>query len=251
VISLYFYRKSVQRKQIIYALKVEDVLFRKADLPKELEITYGGKQIAVLTKIMLFMWNGGNQPILAADLQTGEKLRVVWPEEFELFQPTVRYQSRTANKVEVNQSDLSFAYLNARDGAVVEFIGTRNSDQPLQAGQSYGTLVGEIVGAENQPKCEDYAFSVKRSYLPMVIFGFGFPAVMGWRLFSDWDDLIYNFMWWYVPLSIGGFLLALFFVLFGIVGLRIWISGNRVPVKVAAMSNEPLTAREKLYLYLG
>ena len=100
-ISFYFYRKSRARKQIVYTVKVEDVLFRSKEYPNELEISYAGRPINVLTKVLVYVWNEGNQAILAADLrQKTMRCGLYGRTTSKCFRPAfgIRVVRRTASK---------------------------------------------------------------------------------------------------------------------------------------------------------
>jgi hypothetical protein len=125
----------LSRKQIVYSMKVEDLLVKGPQYPAQLQITYEGQPIDVLTKAVLYLWNGRNQPITAVDLETTDRLRIEWPEDFVIFEYSIRYQSRDSNRVAIDKSNsnISFSYLNVSDGFVLDVVGTRASTQRLSA----------------------------------------------------------------------------------------------------------------------
>ncbi|MEA2942564.1 MAG: hypothetical protein QOD09_3093 [Bradyrhizobium sp.] len=252
LISWYFFRRGLGRKQLAYALKVEDLLFKGEQYPAQLKITYRDQAIDVLTKAEIYLWNAGNQPITGADLNTEDKLRIVWPDEFELLDYTVRYQTRPTNKLAVgNDSKISFEYLNVGDGAIVDVVGTRNSKDRVRIPDEYAEIKGEVVGAEEQPKRQDFDFSVKRNYAALILFGLGLSIMGFWTFFSDRARYLADFKWWYYP--VGG-VLALFLIMMlslGIFGVVAWWSGYRVPVNMIVLGQRTMTWGERFRLYFS
>jgi len=251
LISWYFFKRGLSRKQIVYAMKVEDLLFKGEQYPAQLKITYGDVPIDVLSKAEIYLWNGGNQPIVAADLKTGDKLRIVWPTEFQILEYSIRYQTRAANRIEIDSVDtaISFAYLNVGDGAVIDVVGARLSNQRIKPEVAYGEIKGEIIGAEKPPKREGFNFSVNRYYVPMMLFGFGMVSFVLYMAYTDSAEYLKDFRWWHLLPGAGLVLFLLVSMMFGVGGLVLWITVNRVPANLIVLEDRKLTLRERIRLY--
>lgn len=244
----YFLRLGYGRKQIVYSVKVADTIFKSTAHPDKLKITYDGEPISVLTKVEIYIWNGGNQSIAAADLQTDDRLRVEWPGDFRILEQTVRYQTRPTNKVELQGfSELHFAYLNTGDGAIIDVLGSRSSKGALNP-----TVAGEIIGAPEPPQGEDFEFSVRRGYIPVTLIGFFFAASILFAIYNDRDKFsVTEHGYWYFPF--GGALSIMALAAFGVgcLGVYGWITAARVPVNMMVEGQQKLGLRERIKLYLG
>ena len=249
LISWYFFRRSITRKQLVYSIKIEDVLVKGKQYPAGLKISYNDQPIDVLAKGEIYFWNGGNQPITKADLETVDRLRIEWPAEFKVLDYAVRYESRAANGFALVDGWLTFAYLNVNDGVIIDVVGTRDSSERKLYAGTYGAIRGEIIGAERQPRSEDFIFSVKRNYAPLILIGFLVPPFLAYGIYNDRRQFYEDFGWlyWVVASALG--FVALLAFLFGVVGVYGWLQGNRVPVNVVVGGHRRLTWRERLRLY--
>jgi hypothetical protein len=250
LISWYFYRRSISRKQLVYSIKLEDVLVKGKQYPTGLKISYNEQPIDVLAKGEIYFWNGGNQPITKADLDTADRLRIEWPDEFKVLDYAVRYESRAANGFALVDQLLTFAFLNVNDGVIIDVVGTRDSSQRKLYPRMYGKIRGEVIGAEHQPRSEDFIFSVKRNYVPLILIGLLVPPFLAYGIYNDRQQLYEDFGWLYWPAAVGLGFVALLAFLIGLVGVYGWLRGNRVPINlIAGGLDRRLTWGEWLKLY--
>jgi hypothetical protein len=250
LISRYFFKRGLSRKQIVYSMHFEDTLFKGDQYPAKLEIVYDGVPINVLSKSEIYIWNGGNQPITEDDLKTDDRLRIAWPMEFEVLDCSLRYQSRAANKVAIGAgSQISFAYLNVGDGAIIDVVGTRKSKERLKGTRDYGEVCGEIIGAAQQPKREDFLFAVKRNHVPLTLLGFGIAALFVYFIYTDRASYTGEFYWYYVPFGLASAIVILIMFITGTLGIAIWLKGDRVPMNMIVGGHRSMTWQERLKLY--
>jgi hypothetical protein len=256
-VGWYFWKRGIGHKQIIYAMKVEDMIFRRVNLPSELQITYGGQPIDVLTKVTLFFWNAGNQSIELKDLNTGDPLQVVWPNSFRVFSSNVLFQTRDTNLLEVEdkqddpswKSFIQFAYLNVNDGAVIEFVGTRDEKAPLKSHTRFGVVKGEIIGAGVPPIYQDYDYSVRRLHTPLLVVTLGISTWYFVTMLLYWHYYFFEGPWLEL---IGAVILGLAVFVCILIAFSTaieWCRGYRVPIMLGLMKRGKPTWRERLRIY--
>lgn len=245
VISWYFFKRGLGRKQIVYLMNVQDILTKGAQYPALLKITYGERTIDVLTKAEIYLWNGGNQPIVAADLNTNESLRIVWPDEFEVLEYSISYQTRATNKVAIDaDSNISFEYLNVNDGAIIEVVGTRPGRTQLR-GERYGEIKGEIIGAELNPLRQ--TFELKRSYIWRALLGLALTV----GVVYTYTKLVGSQRDWFATIIVGyaGVMSTIMVAVIAFSGVFDWFAGYRMPINLVHRSHRRMGVIETLKLY--
>lgn len=193
MVAYIFYKKGLRRKQLTYSLRVRGLVYRSGDYPAGmkdgLKITFDGRDIERLTRVTVFVWNSGNQPITKSDLDTKVPLTIKLPDTgFDPLQTSVALQSRTASNVVMEGLRLKFDYLNSGDGLAVDIFGDK-TDKDLKLGgpKSPVKLEGEIIGTTRPPTYETYEFSASRAPgIAMISFGLIFCLIgAAAALFSD------------------------------------------------------------------
>ena len=146
VIAAVTYFLTRQRIVFCYRQTGERLLgLSEAGLPKDFTVQYQGANIPRLTRTLVAFWNDGERSIAGDDVVSTDPLRVCFPDGSQVLAATVLKQTREVCQVKASQTPgkpaevaLSFAFLDADDGAVVEVLHTAET--------SLGTILGTIKG---------------------------------------------------------------------------------------------------------
>jgi hypothetical protein len=190
VVAYIFYKKGLQRKQLSYSVRIRSLVYRSPSYPvglkDGLKISFDGKDVHRLTRVTLYVWNSGNQPIIQADLNTKIPLVFETPEKgFDVLQTSITDQTRAANNARVEDRRMVFDYLNPRDGFVVDIFGDENDENARLTKGDIG-IKGDIVGITREPQESDYEFSASRA--PGYVF-LAVGAFLAIAVISNFVDL--------------------------------------------------------------
>jgi hypothetical protein len=152
IIGFIFYRLTVQKKRLNYSVERKLLVHRGRDWPAELKLFYGQTETTSLVHFRIFVWNGGNLPIIANDLATTSPPEFGLSEEVKNLHLVVSRQSRTANAVDMVGLQPKFEFLNVGDGFVVDLF----AQAPEFSGKVW--LKGDVVGAD-APKEREIRFA--------------------------------------------------------------------------------------------
>lgn len=121
-------------------------------LPKDITVQYQGQPIPRLTRTLVVVWNDGERTILGKDVVESDPLRLRVEDAGSVLAATILKSSRHVCQLQVNlpidnshQVDLSFEFLDADDGAVIEVLHTSEK----RATQLQGTIRGLPKGLTN------------------------------------------------------------------------------------------------------
>lgn len=148
----FFLYQGFRRKQIVYATAMQSLMPMRHGGPEELEVLYKGKPVRNFFRVTIWLWNAGNEPITKADLKTKAPLRLDMLDNLQVLQSLVAYQSREANNAMLKNGVVLFDFLNQSDGIVIEIYADRVKRIEPAKDRRAVELVGEIVGASEQPK---------------------------------------------------------------------------------------------------
>lgn len=156
VIALIVYFKSRQRTNFSYSYRGDRLLGTATDgLPAEITVQFRGENIPRLTRSLVVFWNSGDKTLLDADIVNSDPLCLAIGEDGEILSISLLKSSRDVNEISITRSPINkheaylhFAFLDSRDGAVVEILHTSETRTPSLT----GTLRGLPKGMKNLGK---------------------------------------------------------------------------------------------------
>jgi hypothetical protein len=187
MLGYFFLSKGRKRKQIAYTTLEQDVIPRSRDAVPGLEISYKRRPVKLLSRVTLWLWNAGNEPITGADLKTKLPLRLELGEKVTVLEIGVTTQTRETNNLTVGEDLLvTFDYLNPNDGAMIDIFVDKGeyherADRPLVIMQ------GEIIGAAQRPSFSVFDSSMSHATryltagLALMAFFWACSEVGGWH----------------------------------------------------------------------
>jgi hypothetical protein len=171
VLALILYSKSRQRTDMSYSYRGDRLLGLATEgLPAEITMQYRGENIPRLTKSLIVFWNSGDKTLVEEDIVSGDPLRLSIQEDGEILAISLRKSSRDVNEISITRSSennyeayVTFSFLDAGDGGVLEILHTSEERNPTFS----GTLRGMPKGLKNVGR-----ITTKRSNetkLPLVV----------------------------------------------------------------------------------
>jgi hypothetical protein len=189
-----FYKKSLQRKTLSYIARKRLLIYRSSShltgLKDGLKITFDGRDVARLTRLTLYVWNSGNQPIIKDDLQTTVPLSIEVSNRFSVLQTSISTQTREANNVHMQNEFVRLDYLNPGDGFVIDLFANE-VDLSDELDDSFTRskpilLKGEIIGATDNIKNVPYVKDSNRiPYQIYILFVFLVLVIIACASFVD------------------------------------------------------------------
>lgn len=123
----------------------------EAELPSEVTVHYRGKDVPRLTRSIVVFWNDGERTINYADVVHSDPLRLDAGDGAEILSTSLVKSSRDviqlgchANPNCPHEALLSFEFLDAKDGGVIEILHTGK--------RRHLKLLGTVRGMPNGPK---------------------------------------------------------------------------------------------------
>jgi hypothetical protein len=159
------YRRGLNKKRLSFCVRQENLLVVDQSFPNKLKILYDKQEIQNLRLCEIYIWNAGRPPITRADLQTNVPLKLKFPPHYKVLQTSIVYQTRGANDAKIKDGTISFAYLNEKDGLVIEVLAERNEEirRKLKSEERTIMVEGEIIGMNRAPTPLAYQASVSRA----------------------------------------------------------------------------------------
>ncbi|MBD9531258.1 hypothetical protein [Comamonas terrigena] len=162
-----------QRTVFCYAQSGERLLgLAEAGLPKDVTVQHQGANIPRLTRTLIAFWNNGEKSIVGDDIVATDRLRVRFPDGSQVLAATVVKQTRDVCQVEASQTlgkpaevALSFAFLDADDGAIVEILHTSEKSH----GKIFGTIKGLPKGLREVATVGDRSSSSAKTMLTALM----------------------------------------------------------------------------------
>lgn len=178
------YLKGRQRTNMSFAYRGGRLLGLSTDgLPAEITMQFRGESIPRLTKSVLVFWNSGEKTIVEDDIVKTDPLRIAIGDDGEILSISILHPSREVNEVSIarcprnlNEAFVTFSFLDACDGAVIEVLHTSNKSSP----QFLGTLRGIPKGMRNLGNIARSPIKKRlRPYLPPVRWVLWIPTIIG------------------------------------------------------------------------
>jgi hypothetical protein len=154
VFAFFTYLWTRRRTKLAYVYLGEHLLGSASDsLPPAIVVQYDGISIPRLTKTHVIIWNNGENTISGTDIVPKDPLRLQVGEDGKILSVSVIKTSRDVIDVKLlpinndypYQALLTFDYLDAKDGVVVEILHTSTERKP----RVRGTLRGLPQGFSN------------------------------------------------------------------------------------------------------
>ena len=175
-IGIYVALRSRERKEPRVYIANDRKIALSLDAPSELELLYHGKRIPTLTSTYVWFWNEGRRPIRRDDIAPRQPIRIqlgqgeLAPEILEVVVRQTTRESIAFKAVAVARDtvELSFDFLDYRDGALVEILHNLGS-------LTKADVSGVILGC---PKGISVTRSEARGEL---VSSFVFPLQRDWK----------------------------------------------------------------------
>lgn len=191
-LSIFLYIWGRKRTKMAYVYLGEHLLGSTSDaLPQQIVVQYDGLSIPRLTKTLLIIWNNGENTVTGADIVVKDPLRIAVGSDGQILSTVLLKTSRAVNdfKIELigheapNEALITFDFLDANDGVVVEVLHTSSNRKPSVKGtmrglpQGFGNL-GQFTRPKPRPKKERGPLSILGSVLlsPPVLALAGFAT---------------------------------------------------------------------------
>jgi len=156
------YVRSRRRTKMAYVHLGEHLLGSASDtLPPLIDVLYDGVAIPRLTKSLVIIWNNGENTIAGADIVVKDPLRLQVGTDGEILSVSLLKTSRAVNDIRIayaestaaNEAMLTFDFLDANDGVVVELLHTSTDRKPRISGTLRGLPQGfSNLGQFTRPK---------------------------------------------------------------------------------------------------
>ncbi|MGA3678874.1 hypothetical protein [Pseudomonas graminis] len=152
VFAFFTYVWTRRRTRLAYVFFGEHLLGSATDaLPAAIDVQYDGVSIPRLSKSQIIIWNDGENIIPGTDIVTKDPLRLQVGDDGKILSVSVIKTSRDVIDVKLVDQDhpskvlLTFDYLDANDGFVIEILHTSTDRKPSVK----GTLRGLPQGISN------------------------------------------------------------------------------------------------------
>ena len=129
-LSIYLYLKSRRYKQIVFTHLFSTLQTRNHP---DISISFSGKEINNLSKLLVLCWNAGTEEIRGTDVPSANPPAIVFPENVTLLS----YKLLDASSEGLNFSlvkpndrllNFTFEYLNPNDGGLIEVLYEQSGD---------------------------------------------------------------------------------------------------------------------------
>ena len=169
LISIVIYLWSRERSVLSYTQYGERLLgLTTSGLPKDVTVQFRGSDIPQLTRTIVWFWNDGEKPFLRENLVAHDRLRLQMRDHGHILAATVLKQARNVCMFDVSlcsqtQKEIfvSFAFLDKKDGAVIEILHT--SEQKFL--DLRGTVIGLPHGLRAFGSSKESPGTLQRSFL--------------------------------------------------------------------------------------
>jgi len=202
-------------------------------LPNDVEMSFRGQRIPMLSRTRIVIWNNGTATIEGSHIVTSDPLRLVFSPDAQVFQASVIGSTRSVNAFRVdpvhpNVVDWAFDYLDAGDGAVIELLHTDQEKYPKLEGSVRGIPKGAKDGGPLPLLGRERRWGVVAGFSltglgALILAGAAlWPEVLRTSPFPEWFDRAVE--------RIMAFILGLALSTIGIGAL--WLTTHRLPEKL-------------------
>ena len=213
LISWYFFKRADRTKRVWYKSRSHLLIGWDAQkMPPDVELRFRGRQIPLLTRILIMVWNSGSDVIRTEDKIEADQL-TIHLESDKILDASVRKVRRDANRIRlVNCADgvrIDFDFLDKWDGALIEVLYAGYSENPKLTG-SFKGMYAEIWNAGTITKISFVQWLKPRLGMGyLIVTGAYFVCAISLDPFIFHGDMYSAF---------GAFLTGLLLMIAGIVG---------------------------------
>ncbi|WP_455913286.1 hypothetical protein [Pseudomonas syringae] len=195
VFGVLTYLWSRRRTKLAYVYVGEHLLGSASDaLPPAIVVQYNGVSIPRLSKTQVIIWNNGENTISGTDIVPKDPLRLQVGEDGKILSVSVLKTSRDVIDVKLlpisidhpNEAFITFDYLDAKDGVVIEILHTSTERKPYMKGTLRGlpqgiSNYGQFAQPKPQKKSKSKLFRAINVIFSVPVFaGIGFLcAILG------------------------------------------------------------------------
>ncbi|GAI43985.1 unnamed protein product, partial [marine sediment metagenome] len=129
IVAFIFYRASKPIRQLFYSTRTFRIISEKATKVAGLEVKYNGQKVDAISVTRLAIWNGGTEPLRAAEISENDPLIIKPIEGVKILNAELIESSSSANKSTIKQTNdesgrynFCFDFLNPTDGAIASFV---------------------------------------------------------------------------------------------------------------------------------
>ena len=160
IVSLFFYRKALQRREISYATDVDRLIWSRGSAFSDIKLLYKGRRLFDPRKTIYYIWNSGNCILNASDVASADPLSIggtnlrILSAEIALTTRDVigaRLDRRSNSEVFLN-----FDFLDPGDGFVIELF--YDVDISNKGSTRIPRVRGTLKGSQEPPVIRDVVF---------------------------------------------------------------------------------------------
>jgi hypothetical protein len=160
IISLFFYRKALQRREISYATDVDRLIWSRGSAFSDIKLLYKGRKLFDPRKTIYYVWNSGNCILNASDVASGNLLSI-GGSNVRILSAEIASTTREVTRVQLDRrSDseviLNFDFLDPGDGFVVELF--YDIDISNKEAVRVPRLRGTLKGSQEPPVAREVNF---------------------------------------------------------------------------------------------
>jgi hypothetical protein len=160
IVSLFFYRRALQRREISYATDVDRLIWSRGSAFSDIKLLYKGRKLFDPRKTIYYVWNSGNCVLNASDVASGNPLsiggsnvRILSAEIASTTREVIRARLDRRSNSEVI---LDFDFLDPSDGFIVELF--YDVDISNKEAARVPRLRGTLKGSQEPPVSRDVSF---------------------------------------------------------------------------------------------
>jgi hypothetical protein len=160
IVSLFFYRKALQRREISYATDVDRLIWSRGQAFSDIELLYKGRKLSDPRKAIYYVWNSGNCTINASEIAPADPL-TIGANNIQILSVEIPLSTRDVigAKLDLRSNSealLNFYFLDPGDGVVIELFYDLNlKDKTLGR---VPIVRGTLKGSPTPPVLRDLAF---------------------------------------------------------------------------------------------
>lgn len=136
--SIYFYYKSIIKKEPIYILRTFSLITNSFNKIPCISIKHDDKEIKDLSITRIAFWNNGKATIDINDIAKKNPLKFIIDKKYEILNAEILYCKNSANDFKIgidkNEINVSFEYIDHNEGIILQIYhtGRGNDDITIQ-----------------------------------------------------------------------------------------------------------------------
>jgi len=196
ILSLVFVFVFRPRKSAKYVLRGNSLVSKLTHKIEGLSVHFDGKNIESLVATKFVFWNTGNTTLHGNDFPENDKLSISANENIKIISIScLKDYMNSSNNISAILSsdtkvDISFEYLDKKEGVALELFHTGSSSNDLLLN---GTIMN--FGKVQKHRIEDFAFFTLKKYLLLfayVVCFAGFLLLMAYSVFTVGGHSIFH-----------------------------------------------------------